>query len=242
MTWTKTAEPIETPFGTQSRKGHDDCTCVNIFSCVIFLIAINSFINVLIWPRYVPMNALLLWAVDLKSEDSDSDWFGLTTSVQFGFVTLEIRTLRREDGWFWSILIEEDWWWRMIVIWHYGLYVCKTKAGRALKRTLKIRRLFALTVAWRLCMIYWVLSLLCLIYHVLCSRELLMFLPCVPGDLLVLKHTESLQWLRLIMAVLRRTTTTQDGHNPVVSSIFFPHLLSAVVDWMSAILPHMVWP
>ena len=26
------------------------------------------------------------------------------------------------------------------------------------------------------------------------------------------------------------------------SSSFFPHLISAVVDWMSTILPHMVWP
>jgi len=24
--------------------------------------------------------------------------------------------------------------------------------------------------------------------------------------------------------------------------LFFPHLISAVADWMSAILPHMVWP
>jgi len=23
---------------------------------------------------------------------------------------------------------------------------------------------------------------------------------------------------------------------------FFPHLISAVGDWMSTILPHMVWP
>jgi len=32
---------------------------------------------------------------------------------------------------------------------------------------------------------------------------------------------------------------------PVVSSIFFffcPRLISAVADWISAILPHMVWP
>ena len=29
---------------------------------------------------------------------------------------------------------------------------------------------------------------------------------------------------------------------PVISSIFFPRLISAVGDWMSAILPHMVWP
>jgi len=28
----------------------------------------------------------------------------------------------------------------------------------------------------------------------------------------------------------------------VVSSFFFPRLISAVGDWMSAILPHMVWP
>jgi len=26
------------------------------------------------------------------------------------------------------------------------------------------------------------------------------------------------------------------------SSIFFPRLISAVADWMSTILPHMVWP
>jgi len=25
-------------------------------------------------------------------------------------------------------------------------------------------------------------------------------------------------------------------------SFFFPRLISAVADWMSAILPHMVWP
>jgi len=31
---------------------------------------------------------------------------------------------------------------------------------------------------------------------------------------------------------------------PVVSSIFFlfPRLIAAVAEWMSAILPHMVWP
>jgi len=27
-----------------------------------------------------------------------------------------------------------------------------------------------------------------------------------------------------------------------VLSIYFPRLISAVADWMSAILPHMVWP
>jgi len=27
-----------------------------------------------------------------------------------------------------------------------------------------------------------------------------------------------------------------------LSSIFFPRLVSAVGDWMSTILPHMVWP
>jgi len=26
------------------------------------------------------------------------------------------------------------------------------------------------------------------------------------------------------------------------SIFFFPHLISAVADWMSTILPHMVWP
>ena len=28
----------------------------------------------------------------------------------------------------------------------------------------------------------------------------------------------------------------------VLSSSFFPRLISAATDWMSAILPHMVWP
>jgi len=28
----------------------------------------------------------------------------------------------------------------------------------------------------------------------------------------------------------------------LLSSSFFPRLISAVADWMSAILPHMVWP
>jgi len=35
------------------------------------------------------------------------------------------------------------------------------------------------------------------------------------------------------------------GHiyfHPVVSFFFFPRLISAVGDWMSTILPHMVWP
>jgi len=28
----------------------------------------------------------------------------------------------------------------------------------------------------------------------------------------------------------------------LVLSSFFPRLISVVADWMSAILPHMVWP
>jgi len=36
------------------------------------------------------------------------------------------------------------------------------------------------------------------------------------------------------------------GHGPTFLffflSSFFPHLISAVADWMSTILPHMVWP
>ena len=31
-------------------------------------------------------------------------------------------------------------------------------------------------------------------------------------------------------------------HAVVCSSSFFPRLISAAADWMSAILPHMVWP
>jgi len=32
------------------------------------------------------------------------------------------------------------------------------------------------------------------------------------------------------------------GIGPHFSFFCFPHLISAVADWMSAILPHMVWP
>jgi len=31
-------------------------------------------------------------------------------------------------------------------------------------------------------------------------------------------------------------------HGTPVSFFFFPHLISAIADWMSTILPHMVWP
>jgi len=52
--------------------------------------------------------------------------------------------------------------------------------------------------------------------------------------------------VRLVMAVLWNRT----GHYIFVlwffllhlSSISFPRLISAVADWMSIILPHMVWP
>ena len=46
---------------------------------------------------------------------------------------------------------------------------------------------------------------------------------------------------RLIMAALR----SRCGHYifaPWFLSSFFPRLISAVTDWMSTILPHMVWP
>jgi len=46
----------------------------------------------------------------------------------------------------------------------------------------------------------------------------------------------------IIMATLR----SRCGHYIFVTVdsyyLFFPHLFSAVAYWMSAILPHMVWP
>jgi len=49
----------------------------------------------------------------------------------------------------------------------------------------------------------------------------------------------ALSWL-LIMAALR----SRCGHYIFVLFLllFFPRLVSAVGDWMSATLPHMVWP
>ena len=41
--------------------------------------------------------------------------------------------------------------------------------------------------------------------------------------------------------IFGRATITL-GIGPHFSSFFFPHLMSAAGDWMSAILPHMVWP
>jgi len=33
-----------------------------------------------------------------------------------------------------------------------------------------------------------------------------------------------------------------DHYNFALSFVLFPRLISAVADWMSAIVPHMVWP
>jgi len=43
------------------------------------------------------------------------------------------------------------------------------------------------------------------------------------------------------------TLLNRAGHNIfalwfLLLSSFFPRLISAVADWMSTILPHMVWP
>jgi len=46
----------------------------------------------------------------------------------------------------------------------------------------------------------------------------------------------------LIMAALRGRCGHFFYFCPVVSSFLVPCLISAVADWMSAILPHMVWP
>jgi len=57
------------------------------------------------------------------------------------------------------------------------------------------------------------------------------------------KHRYSLPWNTVIMVALWNTA---DHYifilSFVLSSSFFPRLISAAADWMSAILPHMVWP
>jgi len=58
--------------------------------------------------------------------------------------------------------------------------------------------------------------------------------------------------LSIILSIIMAALCNGAGHYifcPVVSFFlssfylfFFPRLISAVGDWMSAILPHMVWP
>jgi len=45
----------------------------------------------------------------------------------------------------------------------------------------------------------------------------------------------------LIMAALRSIIFLPCGFFYLLSS-FFPRQISAVADWMSTVLPHMVWP
>jgi len=45
-----------------------------------------------------------------------------------------------------------------------------------------------------------------------------------------------------IAALCNRAGAGHIVFHPVVCCSFFPHLISVVADWMSAILPHMVWP
>ena len=57
-----------------------------------------------------------------------------------------------------------------------------------------------------------------------------------------------LMWLsvcsevQMIMAALCNSAGHLLYFCPVVSSSFFPRLISAVADWMSTILPYMAWP
>jgi len=48
--------------------------------------------------------------------------------------------------------------------------------------------------------------------------------------------------LALIMVALCGQTIIFLPCDFYLSSSFFPRLISAAVDWMSTILPHMVWP
>jgi len=41
---------------------------------------------------------------------------------------------------------------------------------------------------------------------------------------------------------LRLGEEKKEEQTTVVCSSFFPPLISAAADWMSAVLPHMVWP
>ena len=54
-----------------------------------------------------------------------------------------------------------------------------------------------------------------------CKAKLFMVALCNRAD-----HYIFMLWFVLLLLLLS----------------FFPHLISAAADWMSAILPHMVWP
>ena len=57
-------------------------------------------------------------------------------------------------------------------------------------------------------------------------------------------HEARLLFPRLLQIVALFPDTVNDFIHAVVcsSSSSFPRLISATADWMSAILPHMVWP
>ena len=59
-------------------------------------------------------------------------------------------------------------------------------------------------------------------------------------------HVEFAMWCWLtclvMVALWNRTDHSIFILSFVLSSSFFPRLISAAADWMSAILPHMVWP
>jgi len=48
--------------------------------------------------------------------------------------------------------------------------------------------------------------------------------------------------LHIVMAALRSLCGHYIFAMWFISSSFFPRLISAVADWMSTILPHMMWP
>jgi len=88
-----------------------------------------------------------------------------------------------------------------------------------------------LFVCWALCKLWGVLQpwLICWLRHYI--YRLLVHIVCFPTILFMVAlwnradHYIFMMWFVLLLLLL-----------------FFPRLISAAADWMSAILPHMVWP
>jgi len=74
-----------------------------------------------------------------------------------------------------------------------------------------------------------------------CFLTDLLWPPYVIGQAIIFLPCGFFFYLSIFMAALR----SRCGHYILVlflSTSFFPCLIAAVADWMSAILPHMVWP
>jgi len=110
-------------------------------------------------------------------------------------------------------------------------------------RNANISRRISKMYLWKCCMLYPSTSMPNFRSVTLIKKELPEFFPLWLYETVVLPY----QWIIHIQLFLWPPCIADVDIIFLPCSLFyissfFPHLISAVVDWMSAILPHMVWP